>query len=89
MSEIYYLHTDLDIKKIITFINDVQAKETKYNKFGELIEGQLGNIIRKYIDRIGIDNIVVAVNNIITKNKDITNKALESEFKKFVGVIEL
>jgi hypothetical protein len=85
MNDIYYLHTDRDIKKLITFINDVQGQETKYKDFGkQIVEGQTGKIIRKYISLIGIDNIVVAVNNIMAKNKNITNKALENEFKEFI-----
>jgi hypothetical protein len=85
MSDRYYLYTDLDIKKLITFINDVHTKETKRDRLGkQIVEGQTGKIIRKYIGLIGIDNIVVAVNNILVKNKKITNNTLENEFIKYV-----
>lgn len=84
MSEIYYLHTNYDIKKIVVYFNKIQGLNPKYNKYGEVIEGQTGKLIRKYIGLIGVDNIVVAMNNSLANKKDryITNKALENEFKK-------
>lgn len=81
MSDVYYLHTDLDIKKLIVYFNDIQIKESKRNKYGDIIEGQTGKLIRDFIGLIGVDNIILAMNNLLANNKKLTNKTLKNELK--------
>lgn len=79
---IYYFASEQYVLKIISFVFDLMNEDIKLTRDGTLIEGNKGKLIRKYVQRIGAQNILKVLNNLKNTDKKVTLKVIEKEFIK-------
>ena len=80
--EIYYFSTELETIKLIEYTIWTIGKEPKLNKMGILNEGNVGKVIRKYVNIIGEDKMWAILEKNYKSRKKITLKQIEKEFER-------
>ena len=80
--EIYYFSTELETIKLIEYTIRTIGKEPKLNKMGILNEGNVGKVIRKYVNIIGEDKMWAILEKNYISRKKITLKQIEKEFER-------
>ena len=80
-NEIYYMTTEYEVLKLIAKVKEIQFKDYNLNVKGAMKEGQEGKIVRKYVGKIGIDNMYGVLYLLYKTSKNITIKQIEKEFE--------
>ena len=80
--EIYYFSTELETIKLIEYTIWTIGKEPKLNKMGILNEGNVGKVIRKYVNIIGEDKMWAILEKNYKSRKKFTLKQIEKEFER-------
>ena len=80
--ENYYFSTELETIKLIEYTIWTIGKEPNLNKMGILNEGNVGKVIRKYVNIIGEDKMWAILEKNYKSRKKITLKQIEKEFER-------
>lgn len=80
-NEIYYFTPEQEVLRLIIKAKEIQRKDYILNAKGLMKEGQEGKIVRKYVGKIGIDNMYDVLYLLHKTSNNITPKQIEKEFE--------
>lgn len=83
LSDYYFFASNIEILRLIEYTNEAINKTTKRNRYGEIIEGKTGKLVRKYIPIIGQQNMCYILKLVNRTNNKATLKYIEREFENF------